>query len=81
MRPGMPGARFADDVARNATSLLPPWQPWRDQMTALAFLIPVSIILGGLGLAVFFWAFRTGQYEDVAGASLRIFMDDEDKPL
>jgi len=50
-------------------------------MSALTFLIPVSIALGGLGLAIFFWACRTGQYEDVAGASLRIFLDEEDKPL
>ncbi|HTN60449.1 MAG TPA: cbb3-type cytochrome oxidase assembly protein CcoS [Devosia sp.] len=50
-------------------------------MSALIFLIPVSIALGGLGLAVFCWAFRTGQYEDVAGASERIFLDEDDKPL
>lgn len=50
-------------------------------MSALTFLIPVSIALGGLGLAVFFWACRTGQYEDVTGASERIFLDEDDKPL
>lgn len=50
-------------------------------MSALEFLIPISVILGVLGLAVFLWAARTGQYEDVAGAAQRIFIDEDDKPL
>jgi cbb3-type cytochrome oxidase maturation protein len=50
-------------------------------MSALAFLVPISIVLGCLGLTVFFWAFRTGQYEDDAGASQRIFLDEDDKRL
>lgn len=49
-------------------------------MGALWYLIPISLGLGGLGLALFFWALRTGQYEDVAGAAERILMDD-DQPL
>ncbi|MGE3744336.1 MAG: cbb3-type cytochrome oxidase assembly protein CcoS [Sphingomonadaceae bacterium] len=50
-------------------------------MNALGFLIPISIALGALGLAVFFWAVKSGQYEDVAGAARRIFIDENDKPL
>lgn len=50
-------------------------------MSALEFLIPISIALGALGLAVFFWAMKSGQYDDVAGAAQRIFTDEEDRPL
>jgi cbb3-type cytochrome oxidase maturation protein len=46
----------------------------------LWLLIPISLLLGGLGLALFFWALRSGQYEDVVGAAERI-LDDEDQPL
>ncbi len=50
-------------------------------MSALEFLVPISLALGGLGLWAFFWAARTGQYEDVTGAAQRIFLDEHDKPL
>jgi cbb3-type cytochrome oxidase maturation protein len=49
-------------------------------MSILWLLIPISLLLGGLGLALFFWALRSGQYEDVAGAAERI-LSDEDQPL
>jgi cbb3-type cytochrome oxidase maturation protein len=49
-------------------------------VNVLWLLIPISLLLGGLGLALFFWALRSGQYEDVAGAAERI-LDDEDQPL
>lgn len=49
-------------------------------MSILWLLIPISLLLGGLGLALFFWALRSGQYEDVAGAAERI-LDDQDQPL
>ena len=49
-------------------------------MNVLWYLIPISIALGALGLALFFWALKSGQYEDVAGAAERI-LNDEDRPL
>lgn len=49
-------------------------------MSVLAWLIPISLGLGGLGLAVFFWSLRSGQYEDLDGAAERILFDDEDTP-
>lgn len=49
-------------------------------MTVLWYLLPISLALGALGLALFFWALRSGQYEDVAGAAERILSDD-DRPL
>ena len=46
-------------------------------MTALLFLIPAALFLGGAGLAAFLWALNTGQYDDLEGAALRV-LDDGD---
>ncbi|MGI9384020.1 MAG: cbb3-type cytochrome oxidase assembly protein CcoS [Methyloligellaceae bacterium] len=45
-------------------------------MSALAWLIPVALFLGLLGLAAFLWALRSGQFEDLDGAAYRILEDD-----
>ncbi len=44
-------------------------------MTALAWLIPAALALGGLGLAAFVWAMKTGQFEDLEGAGWRALED------
>lgn len=46
-------------------------------MTALAWLIPIALLLGGLGLAAFLWALRSGQYDDLDGAAWRALQDGE----
>jgi cbb3-type cytochrome oxidase maturation protein len=48
-------------------------------MTILIYLIPVALLLGGLGLAGFLWALRSGQYEDLDGAASRILFEDDGK--
>lgn len=48
-------------------------------MTGLAFLIPIAIGMGLMGLAAFLWSLRDGQYEDMDGAATRILIDDEDE--
>ena len=48
-------------------------------MNDFFYLIPISIVLGLVGLLVFLWTMRAGQYEDLDGASERI-LDDEDRP-
>jgi cbb3-type cytochrome oxidase maturation protein len=45
-------------------------------MTALAWLLPAALCLGTLGLAAFLWSLRSGQFEDLEGASWRS-LDDE----
>jgi cbb3-type cytochrome oxidase maturation protein len=45
-------------------------------VTALMWLIPLALFLGGLGLAAFLWALRTGQFEDLEGAQYRSLDDD-----
>ncbi len=47
-------------------------------MTGLTVLVPVAIGLSLGGLAAVFWAARSGQFEDLDGAALRILIDDED---
>ncbi len=49
-------------------------------MTALAWLIPVALFLGLLGLGAFIWALRSGQFEDLEGAAYRALEDDDDEP-
>ena len=48
-------------------------------MTALAWLIPVALFLGLLGLAAFLWSLRSGQFDDLEGAAWRA-LDDEEEP-
>jgi cbb3-type cytochrome oxidase maturation protein len=48
-------------------------------MSGLAILIPIALFLGLSGLAAFFWAMRTGQFEDMDGAGARILIDEEEK--
>ena len=47
-------------------------------MKVLLLLIPVALLLGGIGLAAFFWALRNGQFGDPEGSAARILLDDED---
>ncbi|QYK41795.1 MAG: cbb3-type cytochrome oxidase assembly protein CcoS [Paracoccaceae bacterium] len=50
-------------------------------MEILTILIPVSLFLGGVGLAAFFWALRKGQFDDPDGNAHRILRTDyDDKP-
>ena len=44
-------------------------------MSNLVVLIPVALFLGGLGLAAFLWALRSGQYDDLEGSAERILID------
>lgn len=48
-------------------------------MNALVILVPAALLLGIAGLAAFFWASRSGQYEDLDGAAWRALdTSDED---
>ncbi|WP_172300373.1 cbb3-type cytochrome oxidase assembly protein CcoS [Pseudoruegeria sp. HB172150] len=47
-------------------------------MDVLVYLIPISLILGGLGLGAFVWTLKSRQYEDPEGDSRRILSDEYD---
>lgn len=49
-------------------------------MNMLIFLIPVALLLGGLGLVAFLWSLKSGQYEDMDGAAWRALDDGNDRP-
>jgi cbb3-type cytochrome oxidase maturation protein len=48
-------------------------------MTAMIFLIPISLCLALVGLGGFLWTFRTGQYDDPKGDAERILYDHLDE--
>lgn len=48
-------------------------------MTALTWLVPIALLLGGFGLAAFLWSLKSGQFEDLEGAGWRA-LDDETAP-
>ncbi|MFN3864298.1 MAG: cbb3-type cytochrome oxidase assembly protein CcoS [Erythrobacter sp.] len=48
-------------------------------MTGLAFLIPIALGMGLLGLVAFLWSMKDGQYDDLEGAANRILIDEEDE--
>lgn len=47
-------------------------------MEVIYGLLPGMLLLGVIGVAVFVWAVRSGQYDDMDGAASRILMDDDD---
>lgn len=49
-------------------------------MTVLLFLVPISLLLVGLALAVFAWAVRSGQFEDLDTPPLDILGDERMPP-
>nr|WP_306268638.1 cbb3-type cytochrome oxidase assembly protein CcoS [Pararhizobium sp. IMCC3301] len=49
-------------------------------MSGVLFLIPVSIIMGLLGLAAFLWSLRHRQFEDLDGDAGRI-LTAPDQPI
>ncbi|MFY9895775.1 MAG: cbb3-type cytochrome oxidase assembly protein CcoS [Xanthobacteraceae bacterium] len=46
-------------------------------MNVLIYLVPMALLLGLIGLAGFLWSLKSGQYDDLDGAALRILPDDD----
>ena len=49
-------------------------------MDVIYGLIPLMLVLGLVGVVIFIWSVRSGQYDDLEGDANRILMD-EDDPL
>ncbi|MBY6091300.1 MULTISPECIES: cbb3-type cytochrome oxidase assembly protein CcoS [Rhodobacterales] len=47
-------------------------------MNILVWLIPISLLLGGVGLLGFLYTLRSNQYEDPEGDARRILSDEWD---
>jgi len=48
-------------------------------MSVILYLIPIAFTLGLIGLGAFFWALKSGQFEDLDGAPHRVLRDDEEE--
>ena len=49
-------------------------------MSVLLYMIPLALGLGAVALGAFVWSIRSGQYDDLDGAAMRI-LNDEDVDL
>ncbi len=46
-------------------------------MNVLVYLVPMALGLGLIGLGAFLWSLKSGQYDDMDGAALRVLSDDD----
>jgi len=46
-------------------------------MNILYLLVPVALLLAAGGVWAFFWAVRSGQFDDVQTPAIRMLFDDE----
>jgi cbb3-type cytochrome oxidase maturation protein len=49
-------------------------------MNVLIYLLPMALGLGLTALFAFLWSMRSGQYDDLEGAALRVLADDDVEP-
>ena len=47
-------------------------------LSILYLLIPLSLLLVGLAVAIFFWAVKSGQFDDLEGPAQRVLLDDDE---
>lgn len=51
-------------------------------MNILVYLVPIALTLGFVGLVAFVWSLRSGQFDDLDGAAVRVLFDDDvDQPV
>jgi len=46
-------------------------------VNVLVYLLPLALLLGLSGLFAFLWSLKSGQYDDLDGAAVRILSDDD----
>ena len=49
-------------------------------MSILFALIPLTMVLLGFAIWAFFWAVRSGQFDDLERPAVQILLDDESEP-
>ena len=47
-------------------------------MNIIYLLIPIALVLIGIGIAAFLWAVKSDQFEDLEGPAHRILFDDDE---
>jgi cbb3-type cytochrome oxidase maturation protein len=46
-------------------------------MNILYLLVPIALLLAGIGVVAFRWAVRSGQFDDVQTPAIRMLLDEE----
>lgn len=46
-------------------------------MSVLLIVLPLALLLAGIGVAAFVWSVRTGQMDDLDSPALRMLFDDQ----
>lgn len=46
-------------------------------MNVLYFLVPLALLLAGIGVAAFVWSVRSGQFDDVQTPGMRVLLENE----
>jgi cbb3-type cytochrome oxidase maturation protein len=49
-------------------------------METIFVLLPLALLFAGIALALFVWAARSGQFDDLETPAVRILFDDEPAP-
>lgn len=49
-------------------------------MTALYLVLPMALVLVGVGIAAFVWAARRGQFDDLTTPAMRALHDEDPGP-
>lgn len=49
-------------------------------MSIIYLLIPLGLLLLGLSVCAFFWAVRSGQFDDLETPGVQILLDDDRAP-
>ena len=49
-------------------------------MDIIYVLLPVALVIVIIIIAIFFWAVKSDQFDDLEGPAHRILMDDDNKP-
>ena len=47
-------------------------------MDIIYILVPLSIVLLGIAVSIFFWAVKAGQFDDLESPAHKILFDDDD---
>ena len=48
-------------------------------MSVVFILLPLALLVAGIMVALFVWAVKSGQYDDLETPAVRILFDDEPK--
>jgi cbb3-type cytochrome oxidase maturation protein len=47
-------------------------------MSVIYIVLPLALVLAGIGLAAFIWSVRKGQYDDLDTPAIRMLHDDDE---